>query len=92
MTPKSRALALHADAITVSSKGWKAPSEGGNKVLFRPFAGVTPRLYRRAFLKDRELKDTMTGDFLIGSHEWGTPWHLRSASYIELEAALAKTT
>lgn len=89
--PKSRALALHADAITVSRNGWKPPSDGGSKVLFHPFTGITPRLYRRAFLKDRELKDTMTGDFLIGSHEWGTPWHLRSASYIELEAALAKS-
>ncbi len=90
--PKSRALALHADAITVSSKDWKAPSVGGSKVLFRPFTGVTPRLYRRAFLKDRELKDSMTGDLIIGSHEWGTPWHLRAASYIEIEAALAKST
>jgi len=88
--PKSRALALHADAITQTNKDWKAPSTGGSKVLFHPFTGVSPRLYRRAFLKDRDLKDSMTGDLLIGSHDWGTPWHLRSASYIELEVALAK--
>jgi len=89
--PKSKALELHADAICVTSKDSISPSRSGGKVLFRPFTGVTPRLYRRAFLKDRDLKDRVSGDFKIGAHDWDTPWHLRSASYVELEAALFKT-
>lgn len=90
--PKSQALALHADAITVDAKGWLPPSQtGGKKVLFRAFSGVAPRLYRRAFLKDRSLKDWATGEHSIGEPGWGTPWHLHGASYVELEAALAKT-
>jgi deoxycytidylate deaminase len=88
--PKSQALALHADAITVNAKDWKEPSNGGHKVLFRAFTGVAPRLYKRAFLKDRDLKDSNTGDFMIGIPEWGSPWHLQGVSYVELEAVLAK--
>jgi deoxycytidylate deaminase len=89
--PKSQALALHADAITVDAKDWTEPSKGGRKVLFRAFTGVAPRLYKRAFFKDRDLKDSGTGDFRIGTPEWGTPWQLQGVSYVELEAALAKT-
>jgi deoxycytidylate deaminase len=88
--PKSQALALHADAITVDAKDRKVV-RGRRKVLFRPFTGVAPRLYRRAFLKDRELKDSSTGDFKIGTPEWGSPWQIHRASYVELEAALART-
>lgn len=89
--PKSRALDLHADAIQVKSTGWIPPSEGnGGKVLFRPFVGVAPRMYRRAFLKDRELKDDAFGVLKIDQPDWGTAWHLRAASYAELEAKLAK--
>jgi deoxycytidylate deaminase len=87
---KSKALTLHADAITVDGRNWTPPSLGGKKVLFRPFTGVSPRLYERAFLKDRDLKDGLTGNYQIGSPRWGSAWHLRSASYVELEAALAK--
>ena len=87
--PKSAAFKLHSDAIQVTSDGWMAPSDGGNKVLFRPFSGVAPRLYRRAFLKDRELKNDRTGDLQIGEPDWGSPWHLRKASYVQLEARLA---
>jgi hypothetical protein len=46
--------------------------------------------YKRAFLKDRDLKDSNTGDFTIGIPEWGSPWHLQGVSYVELEAVLAK--
>ena len=90
--PKSQALSLHADAITVDAKDW-ADSKPGQKrkVLFRPFSGVAPRLYRRAFLKDRDLKDSKTGDFKMGVPEWGTPWDIQGVSYVELEAALART-
>lgn len=87
---KSRALGLHEDAIQVENTGWKPPSEGGRTVLFRPFSGVAPGLYRRAFLKDRELKDRDTGTMKIQEPEWGTPWHLPRTSYVEIEAELAR--
>jgi deoxycytidylate deaminase len=89
--PKSQAVSLHSDSITVDSNDWIPPSNGGAKVLFRPFVGVAPRMYRRAFLKDRDLKDTLTGVMKNSEPEWGTPWHLRSAAYVELEAVLAKS-
>lgn len=88
--PKSQALELHSDSITAEPGTWTPPSDGGTKVLFRPFAGVAPRMYRRAFRKDRALKDDVTGVFQMGNPDWGVPWHLRSASYVELEAALVK--
>jgi deoxycytidylate deaminase len=88
--PKSRALKLHSDAIAVELTGqWKKPSLGGPQVLFRPFSGVSPRLYKRAFLKERELKDKNTGIINIQAPQWGTPWHLSKASYPELEAELS---
>jgi deoxycytidylate deaminase len=88
--PKSQALALHADSITADAKDRKQ-MKGRRKVLFRPFTGVAPRLYRRAFLKDRDLKDSRTGEFKIGVPEWGSPWQVHRASYVQLEAALART-
>ena len=88
--PKSQALALHADAITVDAKDRKQ-ERGRRKVLFCAFTGVAPRLYRRAFLKDRDLKNSKTGEFKIGTPEWGSPWQIQGASYVELEAALART-
>jgi deoxycytidylate deaminase len=93
---KSQALELHDDAIQITMKDpdtgqlWSPPSAGGRKVLFRPFSGVAPRLFARAFLKDRELKDKESGSMKIASPKWGTPWHLRRASYVELEAALTR--
>jgi len=89
--PKSQAESLHPDSITNDPKGWTPPSKGGKKVLFHPFVGVAPRMYRRAFLKDRDLKDNHTGTMLKGEPEWGSPWHLRSAAYPELEAVLTKS-
>lgn len=93
---KSKALPLHGDAITTSRRGWKPPSAFDHKengigkapqVLFRPFTGVAPRLYRRAFFKDRELKDTASGDML---REFGQPdgASMSRVSYAEIEAAL----
>lgn len=87
--PKSRALRLHNDAIQVEHTDWKPPSEGGDKVLFRPFSGAAPRLYKRAFMKDRDLKDKSSGKMLIQQPEWGTPWYLPRRSYIEIESELA---
>jgi deoxycytidylate deaminase len=82
--PKSLATRLHDDSICTTE------SERAEKVLFRPFSGVAPRLYRRAFMKDRPLKDKRTGNISIGVPAWGTPWHLRRVSYVKLEAELAE--
>lgn len=89
--PKSLAFDLHKDAIAIEHPDWVAPSKGGDKVLFRPFSGVAPRLYKRCFLKDRELKDKNTGIMKIESPQWGTPWHLSRASYPEMEAKLSES-
>jgi hypothetical protein len=59
-------------------------------VLFRPFSGVSPRFYKKAFLKERDLKDNASGEMKIGVPEWGQPWSLRRNSYIQLEADLSK--
>ncbi|WP_218016217.1 anti-phage dCTP deaminase [Sphingomonas asaccharolytica] len=89
--PKSRAIDLHADSIQVSVKDWSPPSRAGKRVLFRPFVGVAPRMYRRAFIKDRDLKNSMFGQLQQGEPDWGTPWHLRAVSYSDLEAKLAES-
>jgi deoxycytidylate deaminase len=88
--PKSRARKLHPDAITSEPIGWAPPSEKGGKVLFRSFVGVAPRLYRRAFLKDRDLKNDASGDMRISEPAWATPWYIGRVSYVELEAKLAQ--
>jgi deoxycytidylate deaminase len=83
--PKSKAVKLHEDAIEVEVNGWLPPSKGGAKVLFRPFSGVAPRLYKRAFLKDRDLKDSHSGAYKISPPEWGEPWYLSKLGYTQLE-------
>jgi deoxycytidylate deaminase len=81
--PKSRATELHKDAIQVIASGWKRPTMvRGSKVLFRPFTGVAPRLYRRAFMKDRDLKNK-NGDLDIGRPLWATG--LLRESYTSIE-------
>ncbi len=101
--PKSRALALHDDSITLMPQGWASPSQiveqnrvkdssddtPEPKVLFRPFTGVAPRLYRRVFFKDAELKDAVSGDMRISTPEWGSAWDLKRASYVQLEVLVA---
>lgn len=97
--PKSKAMSLHDDAITSDEINWVAPGEHDDalkgmpnyqKVLFKPFVGVSPRLYTRAFTKDRPLKDKNTGDFKMGSPAWGNKWHVKRVSYTQLEAELTK--
>ena len=69
---KSRALALHADAITPTADAQALlPSvarakgcPGTPQVVYRPYVGAAPRLYRRAFAKDGKVKDGTTGRFL----------------------------
>jgi deoxycytidylate deaminase len=88
--PKSKTLDLHPDSVTLEPQGWLPPSSGGKKVFFHPFTGVAPILYRRAFLKDRELKEPATGVMKIGDPDWGSPWHIKRISYVEIEAELSK--
>ena len=83
--PKSRANELHKDAIQVIAAGWLSPSrQRGSKVLFRPFTGVAPRLYRRAFMKDRKLKNSNSGAMEIGSPLWATGLLRESYTSIEI--------
>lgn len=100
--PKSQALTLHKDSIQfeMGKENWEAPSQAQpdkntgkmpeRRVLFRPFTGVAPRMYRRAFEKDRELKNSDTGNLQIQDPDWGTPYDLSTKSYAELETALTK--
>lgn len=86
--PKSKATDLHSDSISTESGGWEPPSEGGTHVLFRPFVGVAPRLYRRVFLKDRDYKDKVTGAFSFGEPPWGAPSVAYKIPYSGMEVAL----
>ena len=92
--PKSLAFKLHGDAIAQSLDGWTAPSdiiikssdkEDHPKVLFRPFTGVAPRLYKRAFIKNRPLKNS-SGKMHIGEPEWASG--LLRIDYKEIEDRL----
>jgi len=85
--PKSRAFDLHGDAIEKLASQWRQQRNSGKppKVLFRPFTGVAPRLYARAFLKNRELKNDL-GNLDVSEPAW-TP-DLLQASYLELEKKL----
>lgn len=91
--PKSKALELHSDSITTGFSGAtdaraRLDEKAKNKmVLFRPFVGVAPRLYARAFTKTRDLKDER-GDLRISAPEWTEATHLGRTSYTELEAQL----
>lgn len=97
--PKSRALTLHKDSITSDEVDWVPPgvvdeekrnNKNYQKVLFKPFVGVSPRLYIRAFTKDRPLKNTNTGEMDIGVPQWGNKWKIKRVSYTQLEAELTK--
>lgn len=97
---KSQAIPLHGDAIVTDPKAWRpmkegdlSPTTGSNpNVLFRPFIGVAPRLYRRAFFKDRDLKDNLTGDMIttFGSPEGHASTDALRVSYAQVEAKLAE--
>ena len=87
--PKSKATELHSDSITTESNDWLPPSQSGTHVLFRPFVGVAPQLYRRVFLKDRSYKNKVTGEFEFGAPEWGRPTEVYKVSYSAMESKLA---
>jgi deoxycytidylate deaminase len=86
--PKSQAFHLHSDAITGSRS--QLERDGVRRLLFRPFTGVSPRMYERAYIKDRDLKDNSSGIMKIADAAWGGGWVLPTLSYVELEAKLAE--
>lgn len=94
--PKSQALKLHDDSIGVDASKWEPPSSDNNEdgrtkqVLFRPFRGVAPRMYARAFLKDRDLKDDATGVMTMGEPEWGSSFDQTRVGYAEVEVLLSR--
>lgn len=104
--PKSLALKLHADAIEVTPSEWLPPTTSSTsnmltpkedksvtkpgKVLFRPFVGVAPRMYVRAFEKVWQLKNKTTGEMEMKPPEWGSEWATLTVGYPELEALLAE--
>jgi deoxycytidylate deaminase len=102
--PKSLAFELHKDSIELNESDWTPPSGDGKsiaapnaegkkvsagKVLFRPFVGVAPRMYNRAFEKTWELKDKVTGDYVLNPPAWGSEWSTLTVGYPEIEASLA---
>lgn len=88
--PKSKATELHSDAITTSNEGWEPPSAGGSHVIFRPFVGVAPRLYHRVFMKSRDYKNAVTGDYVGPTSSIDGFVRGHHVSYSALEAELAK--
>lgn len=98
--PKSLAIKLHRDAIEVNPSNWQPPeyprsaksdgSAGSPKVLFRPFVGVAPRMYVRAFEKTWQLKNKTTGEMELKAPEWGGDWSSLTVGYPDLEAILAR--
>jgi hypothetical protein len=47
-------------------------------------------MYARAFLKDRDYKNKVSGDLEMGVPDWGGPWDLLQVPYTKLEAELSK--
>lgn len=102
--PKSLALSLHCDAIETDDDKWNPPDRisiaqerkleappAEGKVLFRPFHGVAPRLYERAFEKTWGLKDKVSGQMTMIPPGWGDGWGSFTVSYPELEAKLSES-
>lgn len=83
---KSLALSLHNDAITTNAEVAKKK----RKVLFKPFVGVAPKLFEKAFLKDRDLKNKLTGEMHIDEPKWGGRFSRYNSSYTMLELKLTE--
>jgi deoxycytidylate deaminase len=66
----------------------KKDKDNLGKVLFRPFVGISPRLYPKVFLKDRPYKNKITGAYELGKPRGSSPWQLHRNSYAELEVKL----
>ena len=92
---KSLAIQHHGDAIVTEPQEWwrtedsKAYRDDKPNVLFRAFTGVAPRLYRRAFFKDYEMKDH-TGKMMskLGHPKGQAIIDTLKLSYAEVEAHL----
>ena len=95
---KSQAIPLHGDAIVTDPKKWQRAGDRGTQrgnrpnVLFRAFTGVAPRLYRRAFFKDYEMKDPYSGDMVtkLGPPMGHAIVDTLKLSYAEVEAKLPR--
>lgn len=95
---KSQAIPLHGDAIVTDPKKWQRAgdreTQRGSRpnVLFRAFTGVAPRLYRRAFFKDYEMKDPYSGDMVtkLGPPMGHAIVDTLKLSYAEVEAKLPR--
>lgn len=85
MAEQRKAFEKHAHSGAAAPE----PRKPG-KVLFRPFVGVSPRMYTRAFEKTWRLKDKVTGNFEMEAPEWGDEWSPFTVGYPDLEAALTK--
>ncbi|MGE8136487.1 anti-phage dCTP deaminase [Novosphingobium subterraneum] len=90
MPPEEISTAEEKRRAVASKKAGESAAEQG-RVLFKPFVGVAPRLYLRAFEKTRDLKDKVTGAIRLGTPTWGDEWSPFTSAYPELEAALTKT-
>lgn len=96
--PKTRVLRNVERDDSVGKNPKREPDSPGGleqevgKVLFRPFVGVSPRMYIRAFEKTWRLKNKETGDFEMEAPEWGDEWGAYKVGYPDIEAALSKLT
>lgn len=89
--PARRSMAEQRRALDEQPRRGTAPEpRNPGKALFRPFVGVSPRMYTRAFEKTWRLKDKVTGNFQMEAPEWGDEWSPFTVGYPDLEAALAK--
>lgn len=85
-SPPSQLAEIQVNKVEpVSSDG----NDRVRKVLFRPFVGVAPKMYERVFLKDRDYKNKISGEFVMGEPEWGKTSDIFSIPYTKLEAELA---
>lgn len=97
-TAPSRAMAgapvdRHPMAPASADDSGRLPSalpsaRNSRRTLFHPFTGVSPRMYEKAFLKDRSLKNKRTGMFEPGRPDWGATSSIFSIGYPEMEARL----
>lgn len=89
--PERKSMAAQRKAVEQQQRDGAAPEpRRPGKVLFRPFVGVSPRMYTRAFEKTWRLKDKITGNFEMEAPEWGDEWSPFTVGYPDLEAALTK--
>jgi len=82
---KSMAIDLHRDSIADN----EPPQRSQNRVRFRPYEGVAPRLFRRVYLKSSDLKDK-SGNMIPASTEKRANSVLWAKAYTDLEKEVAE--